>query len=82
MRSTRCLALAAGLLLSSAVTAAGAVSYPPTRIDGTTDVYHGVKVEDPYRWLEHDVRESDDVRQWVKAQNKVTFLLSRDHSRA
>jgi len=34
MRSTRCLALAAGLLLSSAVTAAGAVSYPPTRIDG------------------------------------------------
>ena len=28
---------------------------------------------DPYRWLESDVRESDETRGWVDAQNRVTF---------
>ena len=37
------------------------------------DEYHGVKVADPYRWLEEDVRQSPRVRDWVTAQNKVTF---------
>jgi prolyl oligopeptidase len=44
-----------------------------TRREDHVDLYHGVKVEDPYRWLEADVRESDDVRRWVEAQNGVTF---------
>jgi prolyl oligopeptidase len=30
-------------------------------------------VPDPYRWLEDDVRESEDVEAWVAAQNSVTF---------
>ncbi len=37
------------------------------------DVLHGIEVPDPYRWLEEDVRESDEVAEWVKAQNEVTF---------
>jgi prolyl oligopeptidase len=37
------------------------------------DVYHGVEVPDPYRWLEDDVRENPDVKSWVDAQNEVTF---------
>jgi prolyl oligopeptidase len=37
------------------------------------DVYHGIEVIDTYRWLEEDVRESQRVRDWVNAQNKVTF---------
>jgi prolyl oligopeptidase len=37
------------------------------------DDYHGVDVADPYRWLESDVRESDETRAWVDAQNRVTF---------
>jgi prolyl oligopeptidase len=37
------------------------------------DRYHGTEVPDPYRWLEEDVRESPAVRDWVTAQNEVTF---------
>ena len=45
--------------------------YPETRRVEVADTYHGVKVSDPYRWLEDDVRESPEVAAWVAAQNKV-----------
>lgn len=47
--------------------------YPNTKRVDHVDTYHGVKVPDPYRWLEDDVRRSKPVAEWVKAQNKVTF---------
>lgn len=47
--------------------------YPPTRRIEHMDVYHGTRVDDPYRWLEEDVRKSPEVREWVEAENKVTF---------
>jgi len=47
-------------------------SYPETKKVDQVDTYHGVEVPDPYRWLEEDVRESEEVRQWVEAENKVT----------
>ncbi|MFN8580009.1 MAG: hypothetical protein U0163_03400 [Gemmatimonadaceae bacterium] len=43
---------------------------PPSRADTTTTVYHGVRVQDPYRWLEDGT--SDEVRQWITAQNAYT----------
>jgi prolyl oligopeptidase len=49
------------------------LKYPTTNVVDTTDDYHGTTVADPYRWLEDDVRHSDDVRQWVTEQNEVTF---------
>ncbi len=49
------------------------IKYVPTRRMEHIDVYHGIKVPDPYRWLEADARESKEVAQWVDAQNKVTF---------
>ena len=57
----------------SAMAADGRIEYPPTRRVEQIDVYHGVKVADPYRWLESDVRQSKEVADWVAAQNRVTF---------
>ena len=49
-----------------------APEYPETRRVEHVDIYHGIEVADPYRWLEEDVRESEAVAEWVAAQNKVT----------
>jgi prolyl oligopeptidase len=50
-----------------------AISYPETTTVDHVDNYHGTDVEDPFRWLEDDVRESEDVARWVAAQNDTTF---------
>ena len=47
------------------------MKYPETRRVDHVDEYFGVKVADPYRWLEADVRESAEVAEWVKRQNEV-----------
>ena len=49
------------------------MTYSPTKKIDHVDELHGVKVPDPYRWLEDDVRESKDVAEWVAAKNKETF---------
>jgi len=46
--------------------------YPETRRVNHVDTHHRREVADPYRWLEDDVRESEDVAAWVGAQNEVT----------
>lgn len=50
-----------------------ALSYPTSKKVDHVDTYHGKTVADPYRWLEQDVRESAEVKQWVDAQNAVTL---------
>ena len=47
------------------------LAYPVTEKVDAVDEYFGTKVGDPYRWLEND--KDEKVKQWVEAQNKVTF---------
>ena len=51
----------------------GGLAYPDSAIVEQVDDYHGTTVADPYRWLEDDVRVSDQVASWVEAQNAVTY---------
>ena len=44
--------------------------YPETRKAEQTDEYFGVKIQDPYRWLENDT--SAETEDWVTRQNVFT----------
>lgn len=46
-------------------------TYPQAKKVDQVDNYHGVKVADPYRWLENP--DSEDSRAWIEAENKLTF---------
>lgn len=51
-------------------------SYPVSRRQDITEEYHGVKIADPYRWLEDD--NSDETIAWVRSQNEVTSEFLED----
>jgi len=61
--------LAVGLLLGPAASA-GRPPYPPTRTEPVSEVIHGVRVDDPYRWLENT--RSQEVQEWIARQNALT----------
>ena len=60
------------LILSCAALAVAAASLKPpaAKKQPVTDVYHGVKVVDDYRWLEN--ARDPEVAAWVAAQNQLT----------
>ena len=47
------------------------LTYPNSPQDTQVDIYHGVAVPDPYRWLEDPGSEAS--RTWIDAQNEVAF---------
>src|SRR3954470_3304425 len=55
------------VLLLAAVSRLSAASFPSTEARPVTDVYHGVSVTDPYRWLENWADPA--VKSWSEAQN-------------
>jgi prolyl oligopeptidase len=46
--------------------------YPSTERDATADEMFGITVNDPYRWLEKDVRSDARVAGWVAEQQRLT----------
>jgi len=52
-----------------------AKAYPHTSKIEQTDIYHETPIQDPYQWLEDD--EAEDTKDWVKAQNELTFEYLR-----
>ncbi|HEX4334968.1 MAG TPA: prolyl oligopeptidase family serine peptidase [Polyangiaceae bacterium] len=62
--------------------AASPYAYPAAPRGDVVDDYHGVKVADPYRWLEST--DTPATRAWIDAENRLTrgYLTSipeRDH---
>lgn len=47
------------------------IAYPKAKKVDQVDEYHGVKIADPYRWLED--ADTPDSKAWIEAENKITF---------
>jgi prolyl oligopeptidase len=69
LKSLAVFAVALGVLCPPAV--AQKLVYPKTKRVDQVDDYFGVKVADPYRWLEDE--NSPETKQWVEAENRLTF---------
>jgi prolyl oligopeptidase len=48
------------------------INYPETKRVDVVEQHFGQAIADPYRWLENDVRNDQEVAAWVESQNKVT----------
>ncbi|MDD5541546.1 MAG: prolyl oligopeptidase family serine peptidase [Acidobacteriia bacterium] len=60
-----------GLALCALPAVAEKLHYPVAKKVDHVDTYFGVKVADPYRWLEDE--NSAETAEWVQQENKVTF---------
>src|SRR5688572_4547503 len=59
-----------GALTKSVAAPNGRLSYPKAKKVDQVDDYHGVKVSDPFRWMEDS--KSADLQAWIEHQNRLT----------
>ena len=57
-------------LFAGTVLSQSGLDYPKPRRDSQVDEFHGVKVADPYRWMEDT--DSSETRSWIDAENRLT----------
>jgi len=57
-------------MASSLVAQTGKFNYPQAKRVDQVDDFHGVKVADPYRWMEQT--DSPEMKAWIDAENKIT----------
>jgi prolyl oligopeptidase len=70
-----------GLVMICETLAGDRPNYPTTKVDPVVEELHGVKLVDPYRWLEDG--DSPEVREWTEKQNAFTrSVLDRWPGRA
>lgn len=58
------------VMASSLAAQSSKFNYPQAKRVDQTDDFHGVKVADPYRWMEET--DSPDMKSWIEAENKIT----------
>ena len=51
------------------------IEYPDARRGDQVDVYHGVGVPDPYRWMEDEA--SEESRSWLAAEATREYVTRR-----
>src|SRR6476646_3480953 len=65
------IAAAAISFTSASAQSPAPLKYPAAQKGDQVDDYHGVRIADPYRWLEDT--DSPATAAWVQAENQLTF---------
>lgn len=68
---TAIVVVAIGLNSAEAQSGPAPTKYPAAQKGDQVDDYHGVRIADPYRWLEDT--DSPATAAWVRAENELTF---------
>jgi len=80
VRQTALALTVAGMMAAASLPCAGQEARktkcpPDARRDDVVDTYFGVKIPDPYRWLEDQV--SPETRAWIDAEDQCTYAAIR-----
>ena len=70
-------ALLAFFSLTAVCSAQDKIQYPMTERGNVQDVYHGINVSDPYRWLEET--GSGEARKWIDTQEQLFNGYVKNH---